>query len=273
MSGADQLRRTHLGSVQAPASGTPYSPEAECERLLIKLREVMQSSGIQHGDPLMPMFGVLELFIQVVCDRTIQVDRAVRDGVERISDTVVQSRLTADTEIKRAQTLITKMTTETVYNLGPEIARIADTAFTRRVKVIDRNTLLAYVSSGIIVTLAAVFGGNSLGRTSAQAAITATVGNVEISLGNRPDDASIVAALAIQNPLADELKECQSGRAQTWIQDGRHVCDLPVYLDASPAATLPPPPAPVTAAPRLLPSAPTAWTLPGRPPTGPVEFH
>lgn len=266
--------------VAAPVSAPDIGQlEAELDR-------TARTAGIGPEDPLWPVLQSWKALIRGTLERAAHSDRAVLEAARRFE--LLQGRLEAQqtlnlevlqSGLKRMYAEARTACLQSAGEIGTLIADSQQRTMVRRAKVLDRESILATAAVMILVLLVAVAGGRIWGRLVSIGEVDAVVGDVQLSLGNRIEDARAMALLAERNPLADEIRTCLLGGYQMWKgNDGRLLCAMPIALDQveappgppqSPivASQAPPPPPPPAAA------SPPIWAFPGAPPTGPVKFH
>ena len=128
----------------APFMSDPLNKEAE--RLVAALREAARQAGLRRDDPMAPLVLAFIETIKFLSERTALSDRIASDASRRIAKTVSQSRQAADAETKRFRAALAKTEADTVQRIATAIVETADAAWTRRVRVFDRNTAMLAAS-------------------------------------------------------------------------------------------------------------------------------
>ena len=268
-----------LLSVAAPAKAP------DIEQLEAELDRGARTAGIGPEDPLWPVLQSWKALIRGTLERAAISDRAVLEAARRFE--VLQSRLEKQqtlnlevlkTGLAHTQAAASYACLQSAGEIGARIADSQERTMVRRAKVFDRESILATATVMILVLLVAVAGGRFWGRAISIGEVDAVVGGMQLSLGERIEDARALALLAERNPLADDIHTCLVGGYETWkSDDGRRFCAMPIALDQLHAPPVPPqphitvlqaPPAPPPPA-----ASPPGWAFPGAPPTGPVKFH
>lgn len=227
--------------LRAPVPKTPQPDpgDAEVEKLLAEMREAVRRAGIQRDDPMMPLLTALARSIRFMGERTSRSDTVAQETGTQIMQALLQSRQNANAEIARFQAGIASTEADTIQRVGSAIARSADAALTRRIKVFDRNTALCAAAALFIVAAGCLGGGYWWGRMSVTGQIDAAVNGAQIALGDRLVDAEALANLVKWNPMGQVLQGCRNGTNSVWLSDKRLACNLPVYIQPPLAAALP----------------------------------
>lgn len=194
-----------------PKSSQPDPGDAEVEKLLAEMREAVRRAGIQRDDPMMPLLTALARSIRFMGEQTSRSDTVAQETGTQIMQALLQSRQNANAEIARFQAGIASTEADTIQHVGSAIARSADAALTRRIKVFDRNTALSTAAALFIVAAGCLGGGYWWGRMSVTGEIDATVNGAQIALGDHPVDAEALANLVKWNPMGQVLHECRNG--------------------------------------------------------------
>lgn len=268
-----------LPPVTAPAK------DPDIGQLEAELDRAARAAGIGPEDPLWPVLQSWKALIRGTLERAALSDRAVLEATRRFE--YLQGRLEAQQTLnlevhqaglQRTHAEARNACLKSASEIGALIADSQQLTMVRRAKVLDRESILITAMLLILVLFAVAVGGRFWGRAESIGEVNAVVGSVQLSLGNRIQDARALAILAERNPLAEEIRGCLTGSYRTWKEDdGRRACSMPVDLD--PLYDLPgaeqPPTIPLQAPPSPPPAAasPPAWVFPGAPPTGPVKFH
>ena len=217
--------------VSAGASPDPNSEEVD--KLLNELREATRRAGIQRDDPMMPLLTAMAHSIRFLGDRTSRSDRVSQDASQRIIDALAQGRQTADAELARFEAGLTKTEADIIQRVGTSIARSADTALTRRVKVFDRNTAMAAAGFLFAVGAACLGGGYWWGHYNASTNIQQIEQGLQSAFADDPATAKMWLNLMQWNDLRDALHQCSDPNYSA-IEHGRRECTLPFWIEAAP---------------------------------------
>jgi hypothetical protein len=168
------------GAVPTPA-GTALaqarigsSEQAEMAALVARMRTAAREAGIDDDGPLTPLLEAIMLTLDHLGTATDRNERITTEHAAALTKTLGQARQSADAEAQRFYARLEAAKAETVRDIAQHIARSADAALTRRVRVFDRNTAL--IAAAILVgsILGAFGGGYWRGSSTANAAIHET---------------------------------------------------------------------------------------------------
>ena len=123
--------------------------------------------------------------------------------------------------------------------MGSAIARTADDAFTRRVRVLDRNSIL--VATVVLVGTGAscLGGGYWWGGSNARADIHETEAGLQAAFAGGVDDARSWFDLVTWNNIHTALEAC-GGSGHGFTDGGRKACNVPLWVE-SPQLSAPKP--------------------------------
>ena len=262
-------------ALPAPEARPDHPAEADetGRKLVERVHGAARQAGVQPDDPMAPLVTAITDAIGGLYTRASRSDRIAEQASQRIVDALERARLSADAETKRFKAQLSTLEADIISRVGSGVARAADQAFTRRVQVSNRNSIL--VAAAVLAgTGAGGLGGGFLwGHSNARADIHETETGLQAAFSTGPDDAQRWLALMTWNHIGVALKACDQ-RGVSSVQSGRQACGVPLWVEAPPAAVVPAPPSDVaTTTSDTPPASPPAWRFPGAPPTGPVEFH
>jgi len=225
-----------LAALPAPDGGS-IPGEPEMAELVARMRVAARHAGIDEDGPLTPL---LEAFMLTLEQLSALTDRYARISTKHAAalDTALSlARQSANAETERFRASLEAAKAETVHDVAYHIARSADAALTRRVRVFDRNTAL--VATGVLVgsILVAVIGGYWWGDSSAEGAIRETEAGLQAAFNHGPKAARDWLDLMTWNDPENALAQC-SGNAIS-VQYGRRACMVPLWIEKLPS---PPPP-------------------------------
>ena len=213
----------------------------ETERLVAALREAARQAGLRRDDPMAPLVLAFMQTIKFLGERSARSDHIAIDASRRIAKTVGQSRQAADAETKRFRAALAETEADTVQRIATAIVETADVAWTRRVRVFDRNTAALAGLVLFAVAAACLAGGAWWGRSSAYADFRETEAGLHDAFIDGPDRAYAWLQLMELNDPRAALLSCDAAQGRIHIQDGRRWCLVPLWIE-KPAIRLPPRP-------------------------------
>jgi hypothetical protein len=247
MTGLRDALRERLARHTAPAAGSqPALPapdgaaptgEADMAELVARMRAAARQAGIDDDGPLTPL---LETFMLTLARLGALTDRNARITTEHaaaLAATLGQARRAADAETERFHSYLDAAKAETVRDVAYHIARSADDALTRRVRVFDRNSTLIAASVLVGSILVAGIGGYWWGSSSATAAVHETEAGLQAAFTNGPRAARDWLNLMTWNDPEQALAQCHGDAVS--IQQGRRACGVPLWIEKP---VTPPPP-------------------------------
>jgi len=220
-----------------PPNDATASDEADMAELVERMHAAARQAGIDDDGPMTPL---LEAFVLTLTRLGTLTDRNARisaDHATALAAALDQARRAADAETARFRAGLDTAKAETIRDVANHIARSADAALTRRVRVVDRNSVLiaAAVLAGSI--LVAGVGGYWWGQSSATAAIRETEVGLRAAFNNGPTAARDWLNLMTWNDVTQALSQCQGDSVST--QGGRRACNVPLWVEKP---VSPPPP-------------------------------
>ena len=225
-----------LAALPAP-DGESAPGEPEMAELVTRMRVAARHAGIDEDGPLTPL---LEAFMLTLDRLGALADRNARISTKHAAalDTALSlARQSANAETERFRASLEAAKAETVRDVAYHIARNADAALSRRVRVFDRNTALIAAAVLVGSILGAFTGGYWWGDSSATAAIRETEAGLRAAFNDGPKAARDWLDLMTWNDPENALAQC-SGNAVS-IQYGRRACGVPLWIEKLPS---PPPP-------------------------------
>jgi hypothetical protein len=213
----------------------------ESERLVAALREAAHQAGLRRDDPMAPLVLAFIHTIKFLGERCARSDRIAADASRRIAKTVGQSRQAAEAETARFRAALAKTEADTVGRIATAIVETADAAWTRRVRIFDRNTAALAGLVLFAVAAACLAGGTWWGRSRADAAFRETEADLHEAFIDGPDSAHAWRELMKWNDLRGSLLTCDAAFGRIHVQDGRKWCALPLWIE-KPANSQPPRP-------------------------------
>ena len=238
-----QARRLLTASEDAAGSRAALPPpndaaadgEADMAALIERMRAAARQAGIDDDGPLTPLLEAFKLTLACLGSLTDRNARISADHATALAAALDQARRAADAETARFRAGLDAAKAETIRDVATHIARSADAALTRRVRVVDRNSVL--VAAGVLVgsILAAGAGGYWWGSSSATAAVRETEVGLRAAFQNGPTAARDWLNLMTWNDPEQALAQCHGGV----MQAGRRECDVPLWIEKP---VSPPPP-------------------------------
>ena len=213
----------------------PHPPDMA--ELVARMRIAARHAGIDDDGPLTPLLDAIMLTLERLGALTDRNARITTDHAAALDIALRDARQSADAETQRFYARLEAAKAQTVRDVAHHIARSADAALTRRVRVFDRNTALiaaAVLAGGI---LAAFGGGYWWGSSTALAAVRETEAGLQAAFNDGPHAARTWLDLMLWNDPDKALAQC-FGNAVS-IQDGRRACGVPLWIEKLPS---PPPP-------------------------------
>ena len=203
----------------------------EAERLVTALRDAARRAGLNRDDPMAPLVLAFIETIKFLSNRTALSDRIATDASRRIAKTVSQSRQAAEAETKRFRAALAETEADTVQRIATAIVETADVAWTRRVRVFDRNTAALAGLVLFAVAAACLAGGAWWGRSSAYADFRETEADLHAAFIDGPDRAHAWLQLMEWNDPHAALLTCDAAQGRIRIQDGRKWCQVPLWIE------------------------------------------
>jgi hypothetical protein len=203
----------------------------EAERLVAALREAARQAGLRRDDPMAPLVLAFIQTIKFLSERTAQSDRLTTDASRRIAQSVRQSRQVTEAETKRFRASLAKTEADMIRRIATGIVETADAAWTRRVRVFDRNTALLAGVFLFAVASASLAGGILWGRGLAYAAFRETEVGLHEAFIDGPDTARSWRELMEWNDLRAAILTCDATQGRIHIQDGRKWCQVPMWIE------------------------------------------
>ena len=222
----------------AAAAAAPGDPQAEAERLVAELRRATRTAGITRDDPMMPLLGAFAAAIRLVATRTTATNRALADAAGHLDTTLALARSTADAEQEQFRAGLAATQAVVIQGVADSIARSADAALTRRVRVLDWST--AVVAFLVVGTAAGGCFGLGYWRGSADAlkGVQQTEAGLRAAFSQGPAEAAAWLDLMTWNSGQVALDRC-SKPSMTYTENGRAACKVPLWIEPSPPFTAP----------------------------------
>lgn len=195
------------------------------------MREATRHAGILRDDPMMPLLTALANAIRYLGARTSQSDRIADQASRRTLEAIQQARANADAETLRFQAELAKTEADFIRRVGASIASSADEALTRRVRVLDRNSILIAAAVLVGTAGACLGGGYWWGSSNARAGFHETEVRLQAAFSNGPDDAKLWLDLMNWNTISVGLRACSKPGVSAF-QDGRRGCAVPLWIEA-----------------------------------------
>jgi hypothetical protein len=220
-----------------PPNGAAAPGEADMAELVARMRAATRQAGIDDDGPLTPLLEAFMLTLTRLGGLTDRNARISADHAAALVAALDQARQAADAETGRFHARLDAAKAETVRDVANHIARSADAALTRRVRVFDRNSALIAAAVLVGSILAAGLGGYWWGNSSATAAIHETEVGLQAAFNNGPTAARDWLNLMTWNDSEQALAQCHGDSVV--IQGGRRACTVPLWIEKP---ISPPPP-------------------------------
>lgn len=231
--GASPVDR-HGGTASAPSQ----SALLETEVIVDQLRAAVRHCNMGNDDPIMPLITAFVHAIRHIGARTAASDRVAQESSNAIIGALLQAKKVTDGEIERIMFSVSATESDRIQRVGDAIARSADGALTRRVRVYDRNTALLAALILFMIASIACGCGFLLGEKVAYADVHETQHEMSNLFGERIDDTKEAIRLLRWNPMIASLAECtKPGRIS--VQDGRKSCSVQLWIEDSIPAVKP----------------------------------
>ena len=185
---------------------------------------------MRPDDPMMPLLGSFARVIRFLAARTTRSDRVATEASQRITAAIQQARELADAETARFRAGLEATEADLVHRIGTTIARSADDALRRRIRVFDRNTALLAAAVFVFSLLGAYALGDWRGSSRAYADIHETEAGLQAAFTGGPDAARSWLHLMTWNDIRYSLRLCTSP-GQTNLQHGRKACNVPLWIE------------------------------------------
>lgn len=218
-----------------PPNDAAPPAEADMAELVERMRAATRQAGIDDDGPLTPLLDAFMLTLTRLGSLTDRNARISADHAASLTTTLDQARRVADSEIERFRAGLDAAKAETIHDVAHHIARSADAALTRRVRVLDRNSVLIAAAVLVGSILASGIGGYWWGESSATADIRETEAGLRAAFNNGPAAARDWLNLVTWNDPEKALSQCHGGV----LQAGRRECDVPLWIEKP---VSPPPP-------------------------------
>lgn len=225
-----------LPALPAP-DGASAPGQPDMAELVARMRIAARQAGIDEDGPLTPLLDAIMLTLERLGALTDRNARITTEHAAALATALSLARQSANAETDRFYASLEAAKAETVRDVAYHIARSADAALTRRVRVFDRNAAL--IAAAVLVggILAAFAGGYWWGNSSAEAAIRETEAGLQAAFNDGPKAARDWLDLMTWNDPENALAQC-SGNAIS-VQYGRRACMVPLWIEKLPS---PPPP-------------------------------
>jgi hypothetical protein len=212
-----------------PPDGATAPGETDMAELVERMRAAARQAGIDDDGPLTPLLEALMLTLTRLGGLTDRNARISADHAAALAAALNQARQAADAETERFHARLDAAKAETVRDVANHIARSADAALTRRVRVFDRNSALIAAAVLVGSILAAGLGGYWWGNSSATAAIHETEVGLQAAFSDGPSAARDWLNLMTWNDPAQALAQCRGD--SILIQGGRRACTVPLWIE------------------------------------------
>jgi hypothetical protein len=178
----------------------------------------------------MPLIHAFGHTLRYLSARTEQSDSVAIAESQRIVQAVSRNRRAIEAETIRFCAEFAKTEADKVQHIATAIVEAADAAWTRRVRVFDRNT--AMLAGFILFAVGALClaGGAWWGHSRAYADIHETEAGLRQAFRDGPDTARAWRELIEWNDLRGSLLACKEVQGRIHIQDGRRWCEVPLWL-------------------------------------------
>ena len=217
---------------QAALPAPAVSGQPDMAELVAQMRIAARQAGIDDDGPLTPLLDAMMLTLERLGALTDRNARITTEHAAALSTALRDARQAADAETQRFYASLEAAKAKTVRDIADHIARSADAALTRRVRVFDRNTALtaaAVLAGGILIALG---GGYGWGSLTALAGIHETEASLRVAFDNGPQAARTWLDLMLWNDPANALARCRGSAVS--IQGGRRACQVPLWIDPPP---------------------------------------
>lgn len=132
-----------------PPDGAAVPAEADMAELVDRMRVAVRQASIDGDGPLTPLLEAFMLTLGRLGTLTDRNARISADHAAAMAAALDQARRAADAETGRFRSQLDAATAETIRDVAHHIARSADAALTRRVRVLDRNSVL--IAAAVLV--------------------------------------------------------------------------------------------------------------------------
>jgi len=223
-------------TLPAPDGGAAPG-QTDMAELVTRMRAAARQAGIDDDGPLTPLLDAFMLTLDRLGALTDRNARISTEHAAALDTTLTLARQSANAETERFYASLDAAKAETVRDVANHIARSADAALTRRVRVFDRNTALIAAAVLVGSILAALAGGYWWGDSNATAAVHETEAGLQAAFSGGPEAARDWLNLMTWNDLEQALAQCRGDAVS--IQSGRRGCMVPLWIEKP---VNPPPP-------------------------------
>jgi len=220
-----------------PPDGATAPGEADMADLVERMRTAAHQAGINDDGPLTPLLEAFMLTLTRLGGLTDRNAQISADHAAALAAALDQARQAADAETARFHARLDAVKAETIRDVAHHIARSADAALTRRVRVFDQNSALIAAAVLVGSILAAAAGGYWWGNNSATSAIRETEIGLQAAFNDGPTAAREWLNLMTWNDVIHSLSLCHGDSIS--IQQGRRACMVPLWIEKP---VSPPPP-------------------------------
>jgi hypothetical protein len=193
--------------------------EADMADPVERMRAAARQAGIDDDGPLTPLLEAFMLTLARLGGITDRNARVSADHAAALAAALDQARQAADAETARFHARLDAVKAETIRDVANHIARSADAALTRRVRVFDRNSALIAAAVLVGSILAAAAGGYWWGDSSATSAIRETEAGLQAAFNDGPTAARDWLNLMTWNNPERALAQCRGDAVSIRLED------------------------------------------------------
>ncbi|MFT8347146.1 hypothetical protein [Gluconobacter oxydans] len=120
--------------------------------------DVAKKYGIREEDPLWPLMVAWDAACQALDEQKCElrkftqvIDTEITGALRARTETLTAETRKLDAEAERYATLARQIHAKTIHETGEHVAKIAEKAFTQRVRSINRNTLVASALAAVVL--------------------------------------------------------------------------------------------------------------------------
>ena len=187
------------------------------------LVELARRQGILNDDPLMPVITLINASLKTIQQQTYILNQTFEATQKEITGALRERIDYAKAEAMQMKQKSELLQKKLVFDIGHEIAKLAETALARNIKLVETKTITGIVLAGLIAISGAYSLGNMHGFHSGSqdvqfkadqqmAAFRATANEAEKLFLGRPEELALWAPIIRLNQLngSSRLRDCYS---------------------------------------------------------------
>ncbi len=190
-----------------------------------QLKDAARRDGLDHDGPMVPTLHALYLCMATLREMTATLTQIPRHYVGQILSAIAASHAAAAAETQRFRAELEHIEATAIYRIAGSIAKSADQALARRVRVFDRNSAIAAAVILLVTGCGCYWWGSSRAHDTVQQSEADPR-----ATDSRPEDQQSADRLNYNN-IERALAQCAS---QQETEDGHRVCNLRLSIEPIP---------------------------------------